>query len=431
MSTPASPGADGLPVKVAHFQRADRWLFGPLCFVLTCWRKLRRPWGEPTPPGPPESILFVKLAEQGSTVLAVPALEEAIAMVGREHVYFAAFEENRHILDLLGLIPRENVLTVCTKSLGAMMLGGWTLLRRLRALRIGAAVDLEFLTRFSAALTYLSGAPRRAGLHCYFEDGPYRGDLMTHRALFNPHLHTSQTFRMLVDALKNEPALFPAFPLKVAETDLPEPSFTPEPAEVEVVRAMLEPVLAGKPDAPVVLLNPNASDYIALRRWPTGRYRELAAALLARFPEVRVVFTGLPAEVTASQDLVRAINSDRCATLAGRTTLRQLLVLYTLARVLVTNDSGPAHFAVLTPIHVVTLFGPETPKLFAARSPRNHVVYAGLACSPCVTALNNRQTACRDNLCMQSITVESVLATVAGLLEAPDDRRDLCPRFNC
>ena len=45
-----------------------------------------------------------------------------------------------------------------------------------------------------------------------------------------------------------------------------------------------------------------------------------------------------------------------------------LMVLYTMCEILVTNDSGPAHFASLTPINVVTLFGPETPDLFAARN---------------------------------------------------------------
>ena len=41
-----------------------------------------------------------------------------------------------------------------------------------------------------------------------------------------------------------------------------------------------------------------------------------------------------------------------------------LLVLYMRREILVTNDSGPAHFASLTPIHVASLFGPETPALF-------------------------------------------------------------------
>jgi len=134
--------------------------------------------------------------------------------------------------------------------------------------------------------------------------------------------------------------------------------------------------------------------------------------LLERFPEIHVAFTGAPAEAAAIGELARRVGSPRCLCLAGKTTLRQLLVLYTLSEVLVTNDSGPAHFATLTPIRVVTLFGPETPALFAARTPRNSVLWAGIACSPCVNAYNNRQSPCRDNRCMQGITVEQVFAEV-------------------
>ncbi len=98
--------------------------------------------------------------------------------------------------------------------------------------------------------------------------------------------------------------------------------------------------------------------------------------------------------------------------MAGKTTLRQLLVLYCLADVLVTNDSGPAHFATLTPIRTITLFGPETPALFGARTPRTNIIWKGLPCSPCVSAYNNRMSACPDNICMQRITVDEVFDKV-------------------
>jgi ADP-heptose:LPS heptosyltransferase len=104
--------------------------------------------------------------------------------------------------------------------------------------------------------------------------------------------------------------------------------------------------------------------------------------------------------------------------LAGKTTLRQLLVLYMRSEILVTNDSGPAHFASLTPIHVVTLFGPETPSLFAARSPNVTALWAGIACSPCVNAYNNRQSPCRNNLCMQAITVDDVFEKVTSIYDS-------------
>jgi ADP-heptose:LPS heptosyltransferase len=97
--------------------------------------------------------------------------------------------------------------------------------------------------------------------------------------------------------------------------------------------------------------------------------------------------------------------------------MRQLLVLCTLADVLVTNDSGPAHFAALTDIDIVTLFGPETPRLWGVLGPRSHVISLGLPCTPCVSAYNNRLSSCRNNLCMQGITVDRVHETVRRVIE--------------
>jgi ADP-heptose:LPS heptosyltransferase len=170
-------------------------------------------------------------------------------------------------------------------------------------------------------------------------------------------------------------------------------------------------------DPKLVLLNANASDLLPLRKWPSDRYVELARRLLERYSDILVVFTGSAAERAPTEKLVYEVRSDRCISLAGKTNLRQLLALYSLAEVLVTNDSGPAHFASLTPINVVVLFGPETPRLFAASSPRTHPLSAELACSPCINAFNNRNSACRDNVCMQRITVEQVFGQVCNVYE--------------
>ena len=128
--------------------------------------------------------------------------------------------------------------------------------------------------------------------------------------------------------------------------------------------------------------------------------------------------TGAPDEAEPIEEIARSVGSPRCFSTAGKTTLRQLLVLYGLSEVLVTNDSGPAHFAALTQISIVTLFGPETPSLFAASTPRNTPIWKGLACSPCVNAYNNRQSPCRNNLCMQQITLDEVFETVCQSIDA-------------
>ncbi len=396
-------------MNVQKMMRLDRWLGVPLCFAVTCGLALlpRRKPAESV-----RSILFVKLAEQGSTVLAHRALQEAVRRVGREHVFMAVFDDNRFILDALGVIPRENVITVPSDSLFGLLRAMPAVLVRLRKLGLDAAVDLEFFARSSALLTWASGAATRVGFHAWFGEGPYRGNLMTHRVRYNPHMHTTQTFASLVSALDVSPDSFPTFDLQPEAADDALPFFTAEPVEIREMEERLASFTGQADTPPLILMNANASDLIPLRRWSSESYVELAQRLLARFPEIHVAFTGAKNEAEKARGLVARVGSPRCFSLAGETTLRQLLVLYGLADVLVTNDSGPAHFAALTPIHTVTLFGPETPLLFAALTPRNTPLWAGIACSPCVSALNNRQSACRDNVCMQRITPEQTFQAI-------------------
>jgi len=40
-------------------------------------------------------------------------------------------------------------------------------------------------------------------LHRFTAEAPYRGDLMTHRVLFNPQLHTTEMFQVMVEALEH------------------------------------------------------------------------------------------------------------------------------------------------------------------------------------------------------------------------------------
>jgi len=397
-----------LPVGISTLQHTDRWIGIPLCAILTFFRRIFEAMG---PPGPRrvQRVLFIKFAEQGSTVLAYPAIRRATAMVGRENVYFVVFEDNRFILDVMEIIPEQNVITISTKSPYTLAIGAFRAVLRARKIDIDAVIDMEFLTRFSAMLTFLTGAKSRVGFHTFFGDGPYRGDLMTHRLLYNPHLHTSQMFEAMVEALTRDPAMLPTFDFKPPATQ-PFAKFNPAPGEAAEVDALLRRENPAVGSAPLILLNP--------RRWPPMRYVELSRRLLERYPDLFIAFTGAPAEATANNRLAAEVSSNRVISLAGKTTLRQVLVLYTRSQILVTNDSGPAHFASMTPIHVITLFGPETPELFGARSPNGEFLYAGITCSPCVNAYNNRQSVCRNNMCMQAISVDAVFEKVTSIYDS-------------
>ncbi len=406
------------PVAASVLQVIDRWIGVPVCATLSAANRLLNLFLPPKEAlDAPKKILFVKFAEQGSTVLAQHAIRRAVSLVGPENVYFLVFQENRFILDLLALVPEENVITFKRDTLQLLISGALAALGRIRALEIDTAIDMEFFSRSSAAFTWLTRAPRRIGFHTFFGEGPYRGDLFTHRLLYNPYQHTSQIFEQMVLASLQKAADLPTWAAPAPALCETEPIFTPKPGETEQLEAILKQTCNGVVPKSIILINPNASDLLPIRKWGRERYIDLAKRLLERFPDSHVLLTGAVNEAGAAGEIAREIASPRCISLAGRTTLRQLFVLYTASELLITNDSGPAHFAALTPINVLVLFGPETPALFRAPTPRSTSIWLGLACSPCVNAYNNRQSPCKNNQCMLGITVDRVFDEAVEILE--------------
>jgi ADP-heptose:LPS heptosyltransferase len=403
-------------MNVSSMRRIDRWIGAPMCAALTLVRRLedlilRRK------PGVPKRIAIVKLAEQGATVVAHQALTTAKEMVGAENLFFVVFSENRFILDLLGIVPVDNVLEIRSTNAFTTAMDVLRVVWRLHRERVDTAVDFEFFARSSAILTYMSGARTRVGFHAFAGEASYRGDLMTHRLSFNPFLHASNVFLIGVEALRFPADRFPGIDW-VPPEPAPAPEIRPDPNEVAEVKAILDEVLGDVDARRLILLNANCSDMVPLRRWPRERYVELARRLLDRYPDAAVAFTGAPNEAPQAAKLVAEIDSPRCVSVAGKTTLGQLVVLYGFADLMVTNDSGPAHFATLTPMDVVVLFGPETPDVFRPLGPRIHVLWTGVGCSPCINAFNDRQSSCPDPVCMTTIRLDDVYDLSCKVLDA-------------
>ena len=398
----------------------DRWVGVPMSALLTLFRRVgdlfRR--GEDSPP---RKILIIKLVEQGATVIAAPAIQRAIDMVGRDNVYFAVLEENRPILDLLDMLPERNILAIRGDGLVTVAVDTLRTLWRLRRENVDTCIDLEFFSRFSGTLAYLSGARRRVGFHSYAGEAGYRGDLMTHRVVYNIRLHASETYMSLVETATVDGDDLPTLGF-VPKVEGEAPQYSPSDDDVASVTNMLSERFGEQTWTRLVLINANAGDLLPIRRWANDRYVELAQRLLDHDPGICIALTGAPGEREGAEALAARMASARCVSVAGYTTLTELFALYGLSDVMITNDSGPAHYATLTPIDVVTLFGPESPDVFGARTERSHLMWAGLACSPCVNAFNQRVTTCRNNLCMQAITVDRVFERVKDVLELRDRR---------
>src|SRR3989344_5428285 len=184
-------------------RKVDYWLGRPLCLILTLWYKFQRLFGlkEPKYNEKPRNILFVELAEMGSTVLAYPAIKKVKSMYPNANVYFLLFKHIDASMDILNAIPKENVLTIEVKSIFTLIRDTLKFMITARDKKIDTVINLEMFARYSAILSYISGAKKRVGFHRYSMEGLYIGDFLTHKVIYNPHIHTAHSFIALVNAL--------------------------------------------------------------------------------------------------------------------------------------------------------------------------------------------------------------------------------------
>ena len=389
----------------------DRWAGIPLCFFtsLLIWKNKKTSIGAKSI----DTIVFIGIAEIGALVVSYPAIQEARKKHPKSRICFITAPAGKQTLKLMGF-DENDILLIRISSIRSIF-GDIAKIRNTFKKESVSAVVLEPFTRFSTLVAAWVGASKRIGCYRFLAEGSYIGKLLSHRLIYNPHLHASQTYLALVKLL-----------------DEPE---SPEPQLKEVVTPQIKNRLKiGIPEneqytlknrlkteipeinlKKIVLLNANTSDIVPLRKWPLDNFIELGKWLLENY-EVTIVLTGSLEEHSASENLAREIDPERVINFAGKTTFKELITLYLLGDLLVTNDSGPVHFASTTNIPIIALFGPETPKIFGPMSPAAKVISVGLACSPCISVFNQKKSSCNDNQCMKQITVEMVIKETQKIL---------------
>jgi len=358
--------------------------------------------------------LFIELSEMGSAILADPAMRR-LAERARAELFFAIFTENAASLDLLGTVPKANVFKLRSSDLFSLAIDVVRFMLWCRRNEIDTVVDLELFSRFTALLSWLSGARRRVGFHAWHDEGLYRGNLFTHIVRYNAHRHVATNFLALVETLLEDRR---GDPYHRAAIGTPVLARAPrDEAEIARTRATLRSLYPGFDPASqrLVLVNPNASDLLPQRRWMPERFTAVIRALLRDYDDVIVVLTGASSDRESCEHIVAAVADPRCVSSAGAFEIHELPSLYHCAELMLTNDSGPAHFAAVTRLRTYVLFGPETPAIFGALGD-TVPIYTELACSPCVSAANHRKTSCTDNQCLQAVSAERVLALLRAQL---------------
>jgi len=365
------------------------------------------------PAVPPRRILIILLSEMGSLVLAHAMFARLKQKYPAAAVHALVFTKNREVLDLLAVIPPENVLTVSDRSLTELVGDAINVVREMRRLAFDVVIDCELFARISSIFSFLSGAPVRVGFFRHTQEGLYRGTFINRQVMYNPYSHVTQQFVGLADAIDSRT-------IPVAK-DAVLPALEPPPLlhfpaeELEQVFSRLDADFPGVKGKSLVLVSPSGG-ILPIRAWPIEHYRELCTSLLADGHAVAII--GLQGDKPFGEDLVAHCRSPHCVDLTGYTrSVRHLLALFHRASLLVTNDGGPGQFAAITPVPTIILFGPETPALYGTLSKNSHCFHLAIPCSPCLTAYNHRSSPCDgDNQCLKRITPQQVLAKARHMM---------------
>ena len=407
-------------MNVDTLRLVDRFVGLPLCWLFTSLRWLLRPFNKTKSLPVPRRVLIIKLSEMGSTVLAYPALSELKKRCPGVELFFLVFKNNSAIVEPLDIIPAGNIVTVDMSSVSRLVASGTLAVWRLLRERIDTSIDMDFFSRLAALIGFIVCRGNRVGFHRYTSEGLSRGNLLTHRVLYSPHVHTAAAFMSLVLTLFERPEDEPHYRGSIAADQLLVPKYVPSAAEIESVRNKLGLTDALPETHPLILINPNSSDIFPLRRWPMENFAELCKRLLKIFPSASLVITGVASEASDALYLTQRVANPRLMDFTGKTSFRELLALYSIANMMVTNDSGPAHFASILDLPTIVLFGPETPRLYSPLGEKHRDLYSEFACSPCVSVYNGKKSPCLDNRCLKAITVEAVVGEATALLNTSE-----------
>jgi heptosyltransferase-2 len=274
----------------------------------------------------------------------------------------------------------------------------WSQIREWRRQQFDLAV--LFQNAFEAALiAFLARVPLRIGY-----DTERRRALLTHAIplpLWKDERHESLYYLNLVEELER-------LLLRKSSSDSREPRFSLEVSRDRQQQAEAFLRQHGlRMDGPLVLLCPGSINSRA-KRWPADRY----AALADRFLETgaSVALIGSRAEMEVSAQVCQQMRKQPII-LTGKTTLAELTAIIRVAKILITNDTGPAHIGSALGTPTLVIFGPTNPLTTRPFAQTAEIVRHPPDCAPCML-----RDCPIDHRCMTAITPEEVFQRARAMM---------------
>ncbi|MDB5814108.1 MAG: lipopolysaccharide heptosyltransferase [Rhodocyclales bacterium] len=261
----------------------------------------------------------------------------------------------------------------------------WALARKLKANGYDAAYVLPNSLK-SALIPFFARIPHRVGFI-----GESRYGLINVR-------HTLDKIALPLQVERY--AVLAEAPGQPLPRPLPNPALQIDAVSIPATLANLG--LSVSP--PPVIFCPGAEFGVA-KRWPAQHFAELAQKLAAQGTPVWLL--GSKKDGVVGEEIAR-LSKGAARNLCGLTNLEQAVQLLSLARHVVTNDSGLMHVAAALGRPLTALFGSSSPEYTPPLSDKAQTIWLKLECSPCF----QRECPLGHLNCLRGITAERVAHTV-------------------
>ncbi len=153
------------------------------------------------------------------------------------------------------------------------------------------------------------------------------------------------------------------------------------------------------------------SPEMSWKQWDMEKYAELTSKLMGDFG-FTVIAVGSPKEKELIKSTFQQLQVKPIIT-AGDLTLKQTAAVIEKLNLLVCNDSGLMHVAVAVDTPMVAIYGPTDFRRTAPLGIQHTIIRKNVHCSPCfIMGDYEAVKSCQNRICLNSITVEEVLAAI-------------------
>lgn len=166
------------------------------------------------------------------------------------------------------------------------------------------------------------------------------------------------------------------------------------------------------PDDMLIGMNPGAR-FGSSKCWPVEYFARLAELIEQRWNCKIMLFTG-PGEQALGDQIVKLSNAKIINPGPDNINLELLKSMVQRCRLLITNDTGPRHYAVAFDIPVVVLMGPTDSRYTDANLEKTIILRRDLECLPC----HHKECPLHHD-CMAQILPQEVMEAGERLLQEP------------